>query len=295
MKGTIIKLAASAAVSVIFLILYFSSKSKAEANPQDKKSRKHSKLFFILMIIASWFTVASVFGIFVHSKGISIEFEMFSERINIFGISVATTSLTMLCITGIVLILALLFRFLVFPHFSEDKPRGLQHAIETAVEFFDNYTGSKVEGDTGWLSSYLMSLSILMMGCAFAELFSLRPPTSDILVTFSMGLVTFFLINWYGIKRKKLSGRIKSLASPSPIIFPMRLISDIAVPVSLACRLFGNMLGGMIVMDLLKGAAGGYALGIAPVAGLYFNLFHPIIQTYIFITLSLTFINEATE
>ena len=58
---------------------------------------------------------------------------------------------------------------------------------------------------------------------------------------------------------------------------------------------FGNMLGGMIVMDLLKSVLGGYASGIPAVAGLYFNLFHPLIQTYIFIILSLTFINEAIE
>jgi len=69
----------------------------------------------------------------------------------------------------------------------------------------------------------------------------------------------------------------------------------VAVPVSLACRLFGNMLGGMIVMDLLKTSLGGYAVGLTSLAGLYFNLFHPLIQTYIFIILTLTFINEATE
>lgn len=75
----------------------------------------------------------------------------------------------------------------------------------------------------------------------------------------------------------------------------MKILSDIAVPVSLACRLFGNMIGGMIVMELLKSVLGGYAAGIPAVAGLYFNLFHPLIQTYIFVILSLTFINEAIE
>ena len=79
------------------------------------------------------------------------------------------------------------------------------------------------------------------------------------------------------------------------MIMPMRILSDVAAPVSLACRLFGNMLGGMIVMDLLKNSLGGYAVGVTSLAGLYFNLFHPLIQTYIFIILSLTFIREATE
>ena len=85
------------------------------------------------------------------------------------------------------------------------------------------------------------------------------------------------------------------MAKPTPVIFPMKILSDIAVPVSLACRLFGNMIGGMIVMELLKSVLGGYAVGLPAVAGLYFNVFHPLIQTYIFIILSLTFINEAIE
>jgi F-type H+-transporting ATPase subunit a len=63
----------------------------------------------------------------------------------------------------------------------------------------------------------------------------------------------------------------------------------------MACRLFGNMLGGMIVIDLLYMALGSNAVGIPGVVGLYFNAFHPIMQTFIFVTLTLTFINEAIE
>jgi F-type H+-transporting ATPase subunit a len=85
------------------------------------------------------------------------------------------------------------------------------------------------------------------------------------------------------------------MASPTPIVFPIKIVTDLAIPVSLACRLFGNMLGGMIVMDLLYMALGNAAVGIPSILGLYFNVFHPLIQTFIFVTLSLTFINEAVE
>jgi F-type H+-transporting ATPase subunit a len=109
-------------------------------------------------------------------------------------------------------------------------------------------------------------------------------------MTFALALTTLFCINYYGFKKKGLGGRLKRY-------FPnvMNFVSDIAAPVSLACRLFGNMLGGMIVMDLLYSAMGNAAIGFPSLAGLYFNLFHPLIQTYIFITLSLTFIGEAVE
>ncbi|MFR5889522.1 MAG: FoF1 ATP synthase subunit a [Lachnospiraceae bacterium] len=150
-------------------------------------------------------------------------------------------------------------------------------------------------GSARFSRPYMMSLALFMILSAATELFGQRAPTSDLLVTLSMSLITFFLINYYGIKKKKLSGRLVSLTKPTPLVTPFKIISDIATPVSLACRLFGNMLGGMIVMDLLKSSLGGYAVGIPAVAGLYFNLFHPLIQTYIFVILSLTFINEAAE
>ena len=121
-----------------------------------------------------------------------------------------------------------------------------------------------------------------MVGCAAVELLGVRAPTADITMTFAMALVTFLLINFYGIREKGVGGRISSMARPTPVVFPIKVVSDLAVPVSLACRLFGNMLGGMIVMDLLYTALGNAAIGFPSVLGLYFNLFHPLIQTYIF-------------
>jgi F-type H+-transporting ATPase subunit a len=134
-----------------------------------------------------------------------------------------------------------------------------------------------------------------MMMSAFLELFRLRAPTADIMMTAALALLTFIMINVYGISRKGAGGRIKALASPTPVVFVFRVITEFALPVSMACRLFGNMLGGMIVMDMLYSALGYGAVGIPSVIGLFFNIFHPLIQAFIFITLTLTFINEAIE
>ena len=163
------------------------------------------------------------------------------------------------------------------------------------MEFACKYTHSSV-GDLGTgLPAYIFTIALFMVGCAAVELLGIRAPTSDITMTFAMALITFFLINYYGIKKKGVLGRIKTLAEPTPVVFPIEVVSQLAVPVSLACRLFGNMLGGMIVMDLLYSAMSNAAIGFPSVLGLYFNVFHPLIQTYIFITLTLTFIREAAD
>ena len=293
---TIIEFALSAVTFVFGLIGWCAVHSKVKHYGTNKSLKKKSRLLTVLMIIAVWFFIGTAITAFWDGKaGMNVEFSMFSDRVSLFGFSMAKTSFTMWVITAVVLVLCLIFRFFVFPKFDPDNPKGFQNIMELAVESMDNFTKNSIGDYSGELSPYMFSLAVFMVMCAASELIGLRPPTSDLIVTLAMGLITFALINIYGIRKKGFGGRVKSLAQPNPVIFPMKVISDIAVPISLACRLFGNMIGGMIVMDLIKSVLGGYASGIPAVLGLYFNLFHPLIQTYIFIILSLTFINEAIE
>lgn len=275
--------------------LAFAKSSKA-AGADEKKSKKKKRLFTVLAVFGGWFLAGTLISMFSTKKcGINIEFSLFSENMNVFGFNIAKTTFISYCITAVVLVLGLIFRFFVFPKFKYDNPKGLQNVLELAVEAMENFADNSLKDYSGQLAPYMFTLAVYMIFSAMTELFGLRAPTSDLVSTFAMGLITFVLINYYGIKKKGIGGRIKGMAKPTPLVFPMKILSDIAVPVSLACRLFGNMLGGMIVMDLLKSVLGGYASGIPAVAGLYFNLFHPIIQAYIFIILSMTFINEAIE
>lgn len=276
--------------------------NQAEDVKAFKKLKRKKTLCFSGVIISIWFAL----GVFVtwfsgKKSGLHIEFSMFGERsgVEILGMRLSETTLITLAIVVIVSILCVLFRFLVFPKFKEE-PKGLQNAMEICVEAVESFCITATDKKVGKsLAPYMFTVAIYLVFSAATELFGLRAPTSDLAVTFSLGLITFFLLNYHGFKKLGFGGRLKSMggAVPAmrPIMIPLKIVSDIAVPVSLACRLFGNMLGGMIVMELLKGALGGYAAGIPGVAGLYFNLFHPLIQAYIFITLSLTFIDEALE
>lgn len=294
---TIIEFAFSAVLFALGIIGYCAVHSYVKHHGETKQLKKRSKLLLATAVIAGWFFIGTAITSVWNGKGgLNVEFEMFSERTEIFGFSFAKTTVLSWAIIAIVLVLCLVFRFLVFPHFDPEKPKNaFQNVTELAVEAMDSFTKNTVGDYSGALAPYMFSLAVFMIFSAASELLGYRPPTSDLIITLAMGLITFALINFYGVKKKGLAGRIKYLSSPTPLILPMKILSDVAVPVSLACRLFGNMLGGMIVMDLLKSVLGGYASGIPAVAGLYFNLFHPLIQTYIFIILSLTFINEAIE
>ncbi len=289
---SIILIAVSTVCLVLGLVGFFATKKRKG----DKKTKKKHTLFLVLTVFALWLLVGTLISSVYNGKtGLNVEFSLFSDRVNIFGISFAKTTVVMWVITAITLLLSLVFRIFVFPHFDKDKAKGLQNCIELSVEFMDKFAKDNLGDYNESLAPYMYTLGVFMILSAISELFGLRPPTSDITVTFAMGLITFVLINACGIRKKGIKGRVKSMTTPTPVILPMKILSDIAVPVSLACRLFGNMLGGMIVMDLLKSVLGGYGSGIPAVAGLYFNVFHPLIQAYIFIILSMTFINEAIE
>lgn len=308
--GQIIEAAVSVIIFALCLAGYLHTKNviRLEKPAEDKmasvlfakKLKKRKKLFFVGMIMGAWFAVGVLLTVFSGKKsGLKIEFDMFSERVDILGLSVAKTTVIASCVVAVISVLVLLLRLIAIPKFKEE-PKGFQNVIEICVETFDSFVSKVVGKDAArFLSPYMFSLTLFLIGCASVELIGLRAPTSDLTCTFSLGLLTFIFLNYFGIKKLGFGGRLKSMGGPvAPmrvIMIPLKAVSDIAVPVSLGCRLFGNMLGGMIVMDLLKGALGGYASGIPALAGLYFNLFHPLIQTYIFVTLSLTFIDEAME
>ncbi len=270
----------------------------AKANlPEHPKPKEKINLYVAtaLFLGGAWFFIgellALIFGEPDHGE---IVVEIWAPRTTLFGMDVSTTVLISWWIVGILIVLSAIFRFVLFPRFTE-KPKGFQNAMEMAVESVCKFTHTNV-GDLGDnLPAYMFSTFVFLIGCAAVELMGFRAPTADITMTFALSLITFVLINYYGLKKKGILGRVKSLANPSPAILPIKIVSDVAVPISLACRLFGNMLAGMIVMELLYAVLGSGAVGIPSVAGLYFNIAHPLIQAYIFVTLTLTFIGEATE
>ena len=271
-------------------------KSQLEQDAAALGRMKRKKLWATVLTIAGgWLLVERILQL-VFGSVPSEEFEVsiWATRYDVGGYSLSETVITTWVIMAVVLVLALLVRTLVIPRMT-DQPKGIQNVLEICVEAVCKFTKTSV-GDLGdHLPSYLFALAIYMVCSAMVELLGVRAPTADITLTFAMAIITFLMINYFGLKKKGLVGRIKSMAKPTPVVFPIKIVSDLAVPVSLACRLFGNMLGGMIVMELLYMALGNAAIGFPSVLGLYFNVFHPLIQTYIFLTLTLTFIGEAVE
>ena len=291
-----ILLCVSLPVLVVGFFWLRSLSSKAQRGARPGKRLKRAKYFatFLTVIGLYAFITRLINLIFGPINNHGLGFSLWPERVNVLGFSLSVTIIYTWGAMILLVIAAAVVRLTIVRRF-EDIPDGAQNVLELIVESVRKYTQAQAHGTGELLSSYILSIAALMVACAFLELLRLRPPTADITMTFSLALMTFVLINVYGVKKKGAMGRLKHLASPTPVVFVFRVVSELAIPVSMACRLFGNMLGGMIVVDMLYMALGSNAVGIPSVIGLYFNVFHPLMQTFIFITLTLTFINEAIE
>ena len=171
-----------------------------------------------------------------------------------------------------------------------DEPKGLIIVIEWLVETMNDMTKSTIGKRYKKLAPYLTTVAIMLFVYNISGLFGFRPPTASVSVTFAFSITTFVLVEFYGIRSQGIKKHLKGYLDPIPLFLPMNIISDIAIPISLGLRLFGNILSGVVIMALVYTVLGWAALAISPVLHLYFDLFSGFIQTLVFCMLTLVFI-----
>ncbi|MCL2767711.1 MAG: F0F1 ATP synthase subunit A [Synergistaceae bacterium] len=210
--------------------------------------------------------------------------------INVGGVDVWITET--IINTWIVMLFLIVFAVIVRTKLKKfsDVPAGFQNVIEMIVEAFDGFVRSCAGEKLMFLGNWFFMVFLFILTSNLSGLLGFRPPTADWTVTFTFAIVTFALIQVMGFKFRK-GGYIKGFFEPYAIFFPLNVIGELARPISLSFRLFGNILGGMILMTLIYALAPFYLRFVLPAAlHAYFDLIAAILQTYIFCVLSLTFI-----
>ena len=171
-------------------------------------------------------------------------------------------------------------------------PGRRQLAVEILVgglmRFFNGLLG-----ENGRQFAPYMATVALYIGCAnLLGLVGIDPPTKDLNITAALAVMSISLIEYAGIRKRGALGWVKSFAEPMAIILPINIMEVFMRPLSLCMRLFGNILGGFVVMEMLKITA---PLLLPIPFSLYFDIFDGLIQAYVFVLLTSLFINEALE
>ena len=155
-------------------------------------------------------------------------------------------------------------------------------------DFFKGILGEEGMKYAWWL----MSTAIFIGASNMVGIFGMKPPTKSIQVTGALALTSIILVEFAGIRAKGLGGHLKAFAKPVAIVAPINLLELIIKPLSLCMRLFGNIIGAFIIMELLKAVV---PVFLPTVFSLYFDLFDGFLQAYIFVFLTAIYISEAIE
>lgn len=199
----------------------------------------------------------------------------------------------------IIVILLSIFAIVVNKKLKEadidKKPSGFLNVIELLVEGIESLVKSTMGVKNMRFAPYIGTLALYLLVANLFGLIGFVPPTSDYNVPFALAIITFVMTQYYGLKSKGLGAYLKGFFEPMPFLFPLNVIGELANPVSLSFRLFGNILSGVIIMGLLYTALGFLAPVVAPVFHAYFDIFSGVIQTFIFTMLTMVFVSMAME
>lgn len=173
-----------------------------------------------------------------------------------------------------------------------DKLGTTEHVVELIVDGLYQLIGDTMGKKGLKFAPYISTLLIFLVVANLIGLLGFRPPTADLNTTFGLSTISFILIQGTGLRSKGLWGYIKGLFEPFVFMFPLNVISEISTPVSMAFRLFGNILGGMVIMGLLYGVA---PILVPVFPHVYFDLFSGVIQAFIFTMLTMVFVSMASD
>ena len=206
-------------------------------------------------------------------------------------------------------ILSLFFFCLFLTHGLKTKNMSRRQIIaEWIVNTVDNLVKTNMGEFFMGFGPFIAAMLGLSACSSLLTLIGLFPPTSDINVTGGWALLTFILITYYKMKAGPLI-YLKSFGDPVPFLAPLNIISEVATPISMAFRHYGNVLSGSIISILianlltnvskmifgfLPGYLGGFPylrVGLPAILSIYFDLFSGALQAFIFAMLTMLYVS----
>lgn len=185
--------------------------------------------------------------------------------------------------------------------------------VNTAQNFVDSNMGTRFSHYAPFVAA-IFSLSLLSSLSGLLGVFS---PTADLSTELAWAVLVFVLITATKIKTNGIGGYLKGYTQPIAVLTPFNIISEIATPISMAFRHFGNIASGSVitaliygglsalsslVLGLLPGAFGDavsqipiFDFGIPAILSLYFDFFSSVLQAFIFCMLTMMYIGGAAE
>ena len=216
-----------------------------------------------------------------------------ANQIRLFGLKDVNPGLiSAFTVTVVLLIAALLIRIFAIPRFQY-KPGKLQLALEEAVGFFDGLAKDSSPWRYGFMSAYIFGVGLFIFVGTLFELLGFQAPTvgghsvtlpaplSDVNAAIATGTLSYLVILSGGIAGNGIRGIGKTL-------------KEFSLPISMSFRLFGALLSGLLVTELVYYYVN-LSFVLPVVVGVMFTLLHALIQTYVLTMLVSMYYGEVSE
>jgi len=170
-------------------------------------------------------------------------------------------------------------------------PTPLQLALELIVGFVDELCQDSMGKKLGRSFTPLIATVFMFVALSnYSGIFFFTEPTSVINTPLALGLLGFVIALWQAFRYKGVWGYFRELVmEPIPIImFPLNIIGELSKIVSISFRLFGNIMGGAIIISVVGGLVHYVLLPVGLLA--FFGAFVGTIQAFVFMMLTLTYI-----
>lgn len=195
-------------------------------------------------------------------------------------------------VTWIIMAVLVFLSIILTRNLKVENPGRVQLALESAIgwaqDFFEGVVGKENRGYIPYLITVLLYLGVANT----IALFGFKPPTKDLNVTAALAIMSMFVIEYSGIRKNGLKHWVKHFGQPVPVVAPIMALEVVIRPLSLCMRLFGNMLAGFVVLELLKF----FVPLIVPIpVSFYFDIFDGLLQAYVFVFLTALFMTEEME
>ena len=183
-------------------------------------------------------------------------------------------------------------------------PTKRQYLCEWAVEKVDAITVDNMGEFFRGYSPFIAAILVISALSSLLSLFGVFAPTSDINIVAGWAILVFILITYYKLKGGFVN-YAKGFLEPIPILLPLNILGEVATPISMAFRHYGNVLSGSVIAVLIAAALQGLSslvlgwlpgvlgdipllrVGLPAILSLYFDIFSGVMQAYIFAMLTM--------
>ncbi|MFO8084452.1 MAG: F0F1 ATP synthase subunit A [Desulfobacterales bacterium] len=201
-----------------------------------------------------------------------------------------TLNLEAIIMTWIVIGLLILFGFYSSKNRSV-RPGTVQLLGEMIVSQIYSLTEDALDKEKGKKYAPLITaLFMFLLLCNWIGMFPhMHEPTKDLNTPLSLGIMGFFIAHYAGIKSKGIKAYLKEYCEPIFLMAPLNIIGELSKIVSISFRLFGNIMGGSIIILVVSYLV--FNLVLPPLLIAFFGLFVGAIQAFVFTMLTVVYIS----